>query len=94
MTTTRSHLVDPESPGVFHCITRCVRRAWLCGVDPYNGKSYEHRREWVEGRLLELAENFSVGIYAYAVMSNHVHVVVRIDPQTAAAWTSEEVATR
>ena len=66
----------------------------MCGVDPYNGKSYEHRREWVEGRLLELAEIFAVGLYAYAVMSNHVHVVVRIDPGTTAAWTSEEVATR
>ena len=49
-----------------------MRRAWLCGTDPYDGKCYEHRREWVEGRLLELAD-----IFAYAVMSNHVHVVFR-----------------
>ena len=71
-----------------------MRRAWLCGVDPYNGKSYEHRREWLEQRLLELAEIFAVGIYAYAVMSNHVHVVLRIDPVAAATRTDEELAIR
>jgi hypothetical protein len=94
MTSARRLLVDPDTPGFYHCISRCVRRAWLCGVDPYNGTSYEHRREWVEQRLLELAEIFAVGVYAYAVMSNHVHVVVRIDPTAAATWTDEEVATR
>jgi REP element-mobilizing transposase RayT len=94
MTTARSLLVDPDAPGFYHCISRCVRRAWLCGVDPYDGKSYEHRRAWVEQRVLELAEIFAVGVYAYSVMSNHVHVVLRIDPTTAATWTDEEVATR
>lgn len=67
----------------YHCISRRVRRPWLCGIDPDNGKSYEHRREWVEGRLLELADIFAVGLHAYAVTSNHVHVVVRIDPNSA-----------
>ncbi|SFN18508.1 transposase [Dokdonella immobilis] len=94
MTTARHLLVDPENPGFYHCISRCVRRAWLCGVDPYDGKSYEHRRAWVEQRLLELAQIFAVGIYAYAVMSNHVHVVLRIDPTAAAKWSDAEVALR
>ena len=92
MTTARSRLVDSESPGFYHCISRCVRRARLCGIDRYDGKSYEHRRDWVEGRLLELADIFAIGIYAYAVMSNHVHIVVRIDPTAAAAWPPEDVA--
>jgi len=94
MTSARSLLVDPDTPGFYHCTSRCVRRAWLCGIDPYDGKSYEHRREWVEQRLLELAGIFAVGVYAYAVMSNHVHVVLRIDPTSAETWTDEEVATR
>ena len=89
MTSARSLLVDPDTPGFYHCISRCVRRAWLCGIDPYNGKSYEHRREWVEQRLLELAEIFAVGVYAYAVMSNHVHVVLRIEPTAAATWRTK-----
>jgi hypothetical protein len=94
MTSARSLLVDPDTPGFYHYVSRCVRRAWLCGVDPCSGSSYEHRRAWVEKRLLELAEIFAVGVYAYAVMSNHVHVVLRIDPTAAATWTDEEVATR
>jgi hypothetical protein len=63
-------------------------------MDPYDGKSYEHRREWVEGRLLELAEIFAVGVYAYAVMSSHVHVVLRTDPSASAEWADVEVAAR
>lgn len=94
MTSARSQLVDPDLPGFYHCISRCVRRAWLCGVDPYNGVSYEHRRGWVEARLLELANIFAVGVYAYAVMSNHVHVVLRMDPVTPATWSDEDVARR
>lgn len=69
-------------------------RAWFCGTDLNYGKSCEHRREWVEGRLLELADIFDVAIYAYAVMSNNVHVVVRIDPGAAAVWSPEDVASR
>lgn len=94
MTTARHLLVDPTAPGFYHCISRCVRRAWLCGTDPYNGKSYEHRRDWVEGRLLELSEIFAIDVYAYSVMSNHVHVVLRIDPDASASWTDQEVAAR
>ncbi|MBX3698150.1 MAG: hypothetical protein R3F08_06205 [Dokdonella sp.] len=94
MTTARRLLVDPDTPGFYHCVSRCVRRSWLCGVDPYSGVSYEHRRGWVEQRLLMLAELFAVGVYAYAVMSNHVHVVLRIDPTAAASWSDEDVAMR
>lgn len=94
MTTARSQLVDPSSPGYYHCISRCVRRAWLCGLDALTGQSFEHRRDWIEQRLWELADIFAVGLYAYAVMSNHVHVVLRIDPVAAEGWSDEEVATR
>ena len=94
MTSPRSQLVDPTTPGYYHCIARCVRRAWLCGVDEYTGESFEHRRQWVEERILELGTIFSLGVYAYAVMSNHLHLVVRLDPATASAWSPEEVARR
>jgi REP element-mobilizing transposase RayT len=90
----RHHIVDPESAGFFHCVSRCVRRAFLCGKDAYTGRSYEHRKAWVEERLQLLAECFAAGLYAYAVMSNHVHVVLYMDPQAAKSWTDEEVAER
>src|ERR1700744_1425247 len=94
MTYPRLQTVDPQTSGFFHCISRCVRRAFLCGWDVYSGRSYEHRKAWVEERLLALTECFAVGLYAYAVMSNHVHVVLHVDPQVAQAWSDEEVAER
>ena len=94
MTYARSQLVDDATPGFYHCISRCVRRSFLCGEDHYSGRNYEHRKAWVEARLFHLAECFSVSLYAYAVMSNHLHVVLRVDPVTAAGWSAEEVAKR
>ena len=94
MTYPRHQIVDPEAGGFFHCVSRCVRRAFLCGQDSYSGRSYGHRKAWVEERLLELAECFAVGLYAYAVMSNHVHVVLHVDPQAARQWSDEAVAER
>jgi hypothetical protein len=67
----------------YHCVSRCVRRSFLCGVDSYSGQSYEHRRGWVEDRLLFLASVLAIDVCAYAVMSNHVHVVVHVDKPKA-----------
>jgi REP element-mobilizing transposase RayT len=94
MTYPRNQLVPPGSPGVYHCVSRCVRRAFLCGEDRYSGQSFEHRRQWVEDRLRQLAEVFAVSLWAYAVMSNHLHVVVQVLPDTAAQWADDEVARR
>lgn len=94
MTYPRRHLVPPDTTGIYHCVSRCVRRAWLCGEDTYTGKSFEHRRAWVEERLFELAEIFSVSLLGYAVMSNHLHVVIRVDAQAAERWSADEVALR
>jgi REP element-mobilizing transposase RayT len=90
----RTYTVDSERPGFYHCISRCVRRAWLCGKDPLSGRCFDHRRDWIEQRLLTLAGSFAVGLYAWAVMSNHTHVVLRIDPKLPESWPDEEVARR
>ena len=37
MTYARSILVPPGSPGTYHYVSRCVRRAWLCGEDRESG---------------------------------------------------------
>ena len=90
----RSHLVDPDTPGVYHCVSRCVRRAFLCGVDKFTRRSYEHRRQFLEDRIHLLAQQFAVSIHAYAVMSNHVHLVIATDPALPKAWSDEEVHAR
>ena len=94
MTYARSQLVDESTPGFYHCVSRCVRRSFLCGEDHYTGQNFDHRKQWIEDRLYLLAECFSVSLYAYAVMSNHLHVVLRVDPVTASGWSDEEVVRR
>ena len=67
ITYPRSILIPRGSPGTFHCVSRCVRRAFLCGEDRLTGKSFEHRRQWVEDRLLALADIFGVAIWGAAL---------------------------
>jgi REP element-mobilizing transposase RayT len=88
---TQVSLIDTP---FYHCVSRCVRRSFLCGTDKYTGQSYVHRRGWVEERLLFLSSVFSIEICAYAVMSNHTHVVVCVDKDMADSWSMKEVVRR
>lgn len=94
MTTARSQLICPEVTPYYHCVSRCVRRSFLCGYDSYSGQSYEHRREWVESRILSLSSIYCIRICAYAVMSNHYHLVAFIDKQAALSLSQREVVER
>ena len=91
MPRARKTLVSLEDTPYYHCVSRCVRRAFLCGEDSVTGKSYEHRRQWMEDRIHLLADNFAIDVCAYAVMSNHTHVVLHINQDTASDWSVEEV---
>ncbi|MBO8085902.1 MAG: transposase [Marichromatium sp.] len=94
MTRPRASLVSLSDTPWYHVVTRCVRRAYLCGFDRLTGRSFEHRRGWVELRLRQLAGVFAIDVAAYAVMSNHVHLVVRVDADRAAGWSDAEVLRR
>lgn len=94
MTTARAHLVDKENGGFYHCTSRCVRRGWLCGLDSISGRSYAHRKAWIEARVLALGDIFAIDVYGYAVMSNHYHLVVEVAPKRVCEWSDEEVAER
>ncbi len=94
MPKPRQSLISLEATPYYHCVSRCVRRAFLCGEDALTGRSFEHRRGWIEERLLELSRTFAVGVCAYAVMSNHTHTVLYVDQAMAESWTLDEVIER
>ncbi len=90
----RRDLIGTAEVGVYHCVQRAVRRAWLCGQDPVTGKNFDHRKVWIQERLAFLAGQFSIDICSIAIMSNHIHVVVRNRPDIAGQLSDEEVARR
>lgn len=94
MPLPRSRQISLVDTPYYHCVSRCVRRAFLCGEDKLTSQSYEHRRQWVEDRLLFLVTVFSVDVCAYAVMSNHTHVVLHVDSEAALKLTDREVVRR
>ncbi|GAB1263576.1 transposase [Aurantivibrio infirmus] len=94
MPKPRKELISLDATPYYHCTARCVRRAFLCGTDSATGNCFEHRRQWIEERILELANCFAIDICAYAVMSNHYHVVLHVDTAQAERWTNNEVCKR
>ena len=94
MTRARKELISLDATPYYHVISRCVRRAFLCGEDSLTGKSYEHRKQWVVTRLSELSSIFAIDIAAYAVLSNHYHLVLRIDQNSANNWSDKELMER
>ena len=92
MAIPRHLLVDPVNECDYHLVSRCVRRAFLCGVD--GDRDYSHRRAWLVERLGQIAPCFAVDVYAYTVLSNHFHLVLRHDPLAHRGWTDGEVARR
>lgn len=94
MTRARNQQVSLDDTPYYHCISRCVRRAYLCGDDPISGENFDHRKIWLVERVKQLASIFAIDVCAYAVMSNHYHLVLHVDKQRADAWTQDETIQR
>ena len=88
MTMARGSLVDSSVTPFYHCISRCVRRARLCG------EGCEHRKQWIKNRLQKLADIFAVDVTGYAVLDNHMHVVLKLNDDVAAGWSDKDVVRR
>ena len=94
MPLPRKDQVAKQCDGHFHVISRAVRRAFLCGIDAHSGCNYEHRRQWIVERLAVLVDKFSVDICAYAIMSNHYHLVLHVNYEQSLTWSDKEVVRR
>ena len=94
MPTPRKQQISLAATPYYHCVSRCVRRAFLCGFDKATSTSYEHRRDWVEARLTKCATVFCIDVASYAIMHNHYHVVLHINEAEATALTDFQVIER
>ena len=90
----RGEIVRDGEVGVYHCYSRCVRRAQLCGNDPVTGKDFEYRRDWICQFEEALAGLFGIEVAFHGELSNHIHLILRSRPDVVALWSDKEVARR
>ena len=83
--------ISLEATPFYHCVSRCVRRAFLCGTDVVTGRSYEHRRQQIESALLRLADIFYIDVAAFAIMTNHYHVVLHVDAEACKSADAKDI---
>jgi REP element-mobilizing transposase RayT len=88
MPTLRRHVVNPDVAATYHTLSRCVRRAFL--IRP--GQS--DRRQWVADQLAQVMSCFAFDLYSFAILGNHVHLVLANSPDRARQWSDREVARR
>jgi hypothetical protein len=91
---SRAEIFDPSEIVAVHTMARTVRRCYLLGDDPYTGKNFDHRKQWIEDKLKHLAANFGIDLLAFSCLSNHFHLVLRSRPDVVATWNDTEVARR
>ena len=92
VTKPRDQLVSLGDTLYYHCICRCVSRAFLCGND--GKQSFEYRRGWIADRIKQLSVIYTIDTAAYAVMSNHYHIVVNIDAERASELSDADMIER
>ena len=94
MPQPRKSQIAIEATSFYHVVSRCVRHAFLCGQDKFTGRSFEHRRAFIESELLRLVQVFYLDVVSYAVMSNHFHVVLFIDQDSQKSASTRDIVTR
>jgi hypothetical protein len=87
----RQEIVLAGEVGVYHIWTRCVGRAFLCGVDPVTGQNFDHRLDWIRAYLPRLCQLFAVDAGFHVEMSNHLHLILRTRPDVVELWSDEDV---
>ena len=89
MTVARKQQICVEETPYYHVVSRCVRRAFLCGEDKLTGKCFEHRRQWLIDRIKQVTSVFAIDVCSYAFMSNHFHIVLKVNSNED--WNATQV---
>ena len=90
----RRETIDPHEVVTAHICNRTVRKCFLMGEDASSGKNFDHRKVWIEQYLRLFSKFFGVDLLGFAILSNHVHLILRTRPDVVATWSDEEVARR
>ena len=90
----RRVIFNPHAVGYYHCIARCVRRAYLCGYDEFSEKDFSYRRNQIVERMNFLSRVFYIEIGHYAIMANHLHLVMKNRPDQVLSAENEEIVDR
>ena len=94
MAIKRSAQIDLSITSKFHCCTRAVRAAFILDSDFKDDPDKIDRRKWIEDRILFLSTVFAIDVCAYAVMSNHYHVILDVQKHCSDEWEPMEIITR
>ena len=86
MRRSRSERIPEGQPGIWHIVSRCVRRERLL-----EGPGH---REWMVGALASWMHVLAVEVLGYALMGNHIHLILRSRPDIAASWLPGQVRRR
>ena len=90
----RAEVFAAEEIAIVHVMNRVVRRCFLLGRDAVTGKNYDHRKRWIEDELKHLAAAFGIDLLGYALLSNHLHLILRSRPDVVETWDTTELARR
>jgi len=90
----RDEILPPDENCFAHLYNRCVQGLYLCGKDYKTGKDYSYRKDWIAQRLEQLASVYLIDIVAFAILENHLHVVVRTLPDEVEKMSDRDVAIR
>ena len=91
---SRAEVFDPSEVSVLHMFDRVVRSCLFFGVDPVTEKNHDHRKIWIEDQLKLLSASFGIDLLAFAILSNHFHLILRSRPDVVETWDDSEVARR
>jgi len=90
----RGEVFASDEIAIVHVMNRTVRRCFLLGDDALTGRNYDHRKVWIDEQLVHQAKHFGIDLLCQAIMSNHIHLVLRSRPDVVKEWSNEEVARR